>query len=134
MKSHRAVVAAALASTLWGRSGGAAEVTHVEARPRTPTIVIEPSEHALGLGGLLFIDFTTSWRGGTRYIFRDAAEAVRWYHRAAAHGNIRALYALGIAYDTERGVPQGLRELLRWHLLAAAPASAQPLLLATPQP
>ena len=72
MKSRRAVVAVALAATLCGGDGGAAEVTHVEARPGTPTIAIEPGEHALGLGGLLVINFTTSWRDGTLYIPRAA--------------------------------------------------------------
>lgn len=71
MTSHRAVVAVALAATLWG-CGGGAEVTRVEARPGTPTIAIEPGEHALGLGGLLVINFSTSWRDGTLYIPRVA--------------------------------------------------------------
>jgi TPR repeat protein len=99
---------------------------------------------ALGISAAIVAEQVTSPRapwvglgaiyGDGRVVPRDAAEAVRWYHRAAAHGNVRALYALAIAYQTGWGVPQDLREAMRWYRLAAAPESAQPLLIATPQP
>lgn len=44
------------------------QVTRIEARIAAPTVVIEPGEHPLGLGGPLLINRSVSWRDGSLYI------------------------------------------------------------------
>lgn len=44
------------------------ETTRVQTRSVTPTVAIEPGEHPLGLGGLLVVNRSVSWRDGTLYI------------------------------------------------------------------
>jgi TPR repeat protein len=48
----------------------------------------------------------------------DAAEAARWYRRAAERGDENALYALGDLARHGRGVPHNPVEALAWLLLA----------------
>ena len=44
------------------------QVTRIEARVTAPTVLTEPGEHPLGLGGPLLINRSVSWRDGTLYI------------------------------------------------------------------
>jgi len=50
------------------------EVTRILARVQPPTIVAEPGEHSLGLGGPLLINGSVSWRDGTLYIPQAAKQ------------------------------------------------------------
>ena len=53
---------------IYGCEPAGPEVTRIQARVVTPTVVTEPGEHTLGLGGPLLINGTISWRDGTLYI------------------------------------------------------------------
>jgi phospholipase/carboxylesterase len=44
------------------------DVTRIQARVVVPTVVTEPGEYPLGLGGPLLVNRTVSWRDGTLYI------------------------------------------------------------------
>ena len=50
---------------------------------------------------------------------QDAVEAVRWYRLAAAQGNARAQFNLGVMCVGGEGIPQDYREAVRWYRLAA---------------
>ncbi len=50
---------------------------------------------------------------------QDAAEAGRWFRRAAVQGHASAQSDLGHLYDEGRGVPKDDAEALRWYRLAA---------------
>ncbi|MFC1678979.1 tetratricopeptide repeat protein, partial [Elusimicrobiota bacterium] len=45
---------------------------------------------------------------------RDLAEGVRWLRRAAEHGDLTAIDAVGLAYVNGEGIPRDLKEALRW--------------------
>ena len=47
-------------------------------------------------------------------------EALGWFQRAAARGNARARYSLGVMHASGRGVPVNLPEAYLWVSLAAA--------------
>ena len=49
----------------------------------------------------------------------DYATAVRWHHRAAAHGDLEALILLGSAYLEGRGVPRDPLLAYAWYHLAS---------------
>lgn len=55
----------------------------------------------------------------------DKAEAIRWLHRAADNGHIRAQYNLGMIYDKGAGVPQDLKEAAKWYRKAAEKGHVQ---------
>ena len=50
---------------------------------------------------------------------QDYAEALKWYHLAAAQGHASAQYNLGVMYDMGQGVAQDKSEAVRWWQLAA---------------
>ena len=50
---------------------------------------------------------------------QDDAEAVKWYRRAADHGDVLPSSMLGVMYDDGRGVPQDYAEALKWYRRAA---------------
>lgn len=58
----------------------------------------------------------------------DAAEAARWFRRAADQGHALAQHNLGNAYAAGRGVPASDVEAVRWWRLAAAAGDAVPQL------
>jgi hypothetical protein len=45
---------------------------------------------------------------------RDYAEALKWHHIAADHGDPRAQYALGQMNDAGVGMPQDYEEAIKW--------------------
>ncbi len=51
---------------------------------------------------------------------RDAAEADKWYRRAADQNHAKAQYNLGYMYRDGRGVPQDFAEAYVWFSLAAS--------------
>jgi hypothetical protein len=51
---------------------------------------------------------------------QDDAEAVSWYHKAAARNHAEAQLRLGAMYELGRGAPQDLPLALMWFTLAAA--------------
>jgi S1-C subfamily serine protease len=53
-------------------------------------------------------------------VARDAAEAVKWFRKAAEQGHAVAQYNLGAKYATGEGVPQDAAEALKWYRAAAA--------------
>ncbi len=50
---------------------------------------------------------------------QDHTEAVRWYRKAAEHGNSKAESALGSSYYYGQGVPRDYAEAVRWYRRAA---------------
>jgi hypothetical protein len=50
---------------------------------------------------------------------QDYTEAVRWYRKAAAQGDVRALNGLAYMHDHGQGVPQDHAEAVRWNRKAA---------------
>ena len=50
---------------------------------------------------------------------QDYAEALKWYRKAADHGDAEARYNLGVIYERGDGVPQNCVEAVRWYHLAA---------------
>jgi len=50
---------------------------------------------------------------------QDHTEAVRWYRKAAEHGNVFAQNNLGVMYNKGDGVKQDYVEAVRWYLKAA---------------
>ena len=52
-------------------------------------------------------------------VARDDRQAAIWYRRAAERGHAEAQFALGLAYEDGRGVPQDMREALSWYQKAA---------------
>jgi TPR repeat protein len=65
-----------------------------------------------------------SWGEG---VPQDYGEAVKWYRKAAEHGNAAAQYNLGVFYDQGKGVGQYFAEAVQWYRKAAEQgyASAQ---------
>jgi TPR repeat protein len=65
-----------------------------------------------------------SWGEG---VPQDYDEAVKWYRKAAVHGDATAQYNLGVFYDQGKGVSQDYAEAVEWYRKAAAQghASAQ---------
>ena len=56
---------------------------------------------------------------------QDAAEAARWYRRAAEQGNGAAVqFLVGVLYRDGDGVPQDYAEAVKWFRLAAAQGNA----------
>ena len=51
---------------------------------------------------------------------KNLPEAIAWYRRAAAQGNVDAEYALAAAYENGIGVPQDYVEAHKWLNLAAS--------------
>jgi hypothetical protein len=49
----------------------------------------------------------------------DYAEAIRWWHKAAAQGHVNAQFHLGIMYYGGHGVAQSYTEAVRWFRQAA---------------
>ena len=50
----------------------------------------------------------------------DAAEAVKWFRKAAEQGNASAQSNLGVMYAEGRGVPQDDAEAVKWYRRGAA--------------
>src|ERR1700722_9437927 len=50
--------------------------------------------------------------GGTQ---RDAAEALKWYHKAAEEGDVGAKHSIAGMYFEGRGVPKDYSEAARWY-------------------
>jgi phospholipase/carboxylesterase len=57
---------------VFGCESAEPEVTRMQAQVVAPTIATEPGEYPLGLGGLLLVNRSMSWRDGTLYIPRAA--------------------------------------------------------------
>ena len=55
---------------------------------------------------------------------QDAAEAVRWFRRAAGQGHAEAQFSLGFMYHTGEGVKQDFAEAVRWSRLGAEQGQA----------
>src|SRR3970282_2740111 len=49
----------------------------------------------------------------------DAAEAMKWFRRAAAQGYSRAEFKMGEAFERARGVPKDMAEAVKWYRRAA---------------
>jgi hypothetical protein len=62
----------------------------------------------------------SSWRLGSQGVGQDAAEAARWYGKAAEAGSVDALFNLGVCYETGNGVPVSLVEAVKLYSRAAA--------------
>ncbi len=56
---------------------------------------------------------------GRNGCFRNYAEAVRWYRKAAEQGDVAAQYKLGCCYETGAGVVEDKTEAVRWYRKAA---------------
>ena len=54
----------------------------------------------------------------------DKAEAVKWYQKAAAQGDLLAQFLLGRAYDSGEGVAKDCAEAVKWYQKAAEQGSA----------
>jgi len=67
----RAFLAIAFSATLCGCGRSGPQVTRVQARPRAPTVAVEPGEHPLGLGAARMLGVGTR-RDGTLYIAKRA--------------------------------------------------------------
>ena len=50
---------------------------------------------------------------------QDAAEAVKWYRKAADQGYAKAQYNLGVCYTQGTGGPQDSAEAVKWYRNAA---------------
>ena len=50
---------------------------------------------------------------------QDYTEAAKWYRLAAEQGNAVAQLAIGVMYDSGKGVPQDSAEAVKWYRLAA---------------
>jgi len=68
----KALLVILFSAIVYGCEPASPEVTRVQARVTAPTVVIEPGEHSLGLGGPLMVNRTVSWRDGTLYIPRSS--------------------------------------------------------------
>jgi hypothetical protein len=56
---------------------------------------------------------------GCAYDSKDAAEAVKWYRKAAAQGHDGAQHNLGLMYELGKGVPKDGKKAVEWYLKAA---------------
>ena len=54
-----------------------------------------------------------------RGVERDSTEAVKWYRRAAGHGDLATQLLLGDLYREGRGVQEDQEEAARWYRRAA---------------
>jgi hypothetical protein len=52
---------------------------------------------------------------------QNAAEALRWYRKAAEQGLAKAQFMLGLTYDSGHGVAQDYVESVQWFRRAAWP-------------
>ena len=52
-------------------------------------------------------------------ITQDYVEALKWYHKAADAGEVRAMYVIGFQHDSGKGVTQDYVEALKWYQKAA---------------
>ena len=55
-----------------------------------------------------------------RGVRKSARTAAKWYRKAAAQGELRAIYQLGILHESGRGVPRDYQAAAKWYLKAAA--------------
>jgi len=60
-----------------------------------------------------------------RGVPQDAAEAVKWYRKAADQGDATGQYNLGWMYANGRGVPQDDAEAVKWYRKAADQGDAR---------
>jgi uncharacterized protein len=51
---------------------------------------------------------------------KNLPEALKWYRRAAAQGDVDSQWALALAYESGTGLPQDYVEAHKWFNLAAA--------------
>ncbi len=54
---------------------------------------------------------------------KNLPEALKWYRRAAAQGDVDSQFALALAYESGTGLPQDYVEAHKWFNLAAAAAA-----------
>jgi hypothetical protein len=59
-----------------------------------------------------------AWSAGMNR-HRSSAEAMKWYHAAAAHGDSFAMRTIALAYARGDGVPKDLGEAAKWYEQAA---------------
>ena len=52
-------------------------------------------------------------------VTQDDAEAVKWFGKAAAQGDDKAQFNLGLMYEKGRGAPQNYAEAVKWYRKAA---------------
>ena len=64
------------------------------------------------------------YENGFGGVSQDAAEALKWYRKAAEQGNVRAQYHLGYCYFKGQGVAQDYVEAFRWYREAAEQGDA----------
>src|ERR1039457_360923 len=64
------------------------------------------------------------YENGFGGVSQDAAEALKWYRKAAEQGNVRAQYHLGYCYFKGQGVTQDYVEAFRWYREAAEQGDA----------
>jgi TPR repeat protein len=53
------------------------------------------------------------------YIEKDSAEAVKWWKRAAAQGNVQTAFNIGVTYEHGNGVPRNDVEAEKWYRISA---------------
>lgn len=68
------------------------DVTRIQTRVLAPTVTTEPGEYPLGLGSLLLINGTVSWRDGILYIprisrYRSSMPLLVWLHGGGGGAN-----------------------------------------------
>lgn len=68
------------------------EITRIQTRVVAPAVTTEPGEYPLGLGGLLPINRTVSWRDGILYIprisrYRSSMPLLVWLHGGGGSAN-----------------------------------------------
>jgi TPR repeat protein len=68
----------------------------------------------------LGISGADSVTGGREVINQNFAEAVKWWHRAAAQGHKEAQFKLGVSYHNGEGVEKNDAEAVKWWHKAAA--------------
>jgi len=65
------------------------------------------------------VDIGDMYRDG-HFVDRDRAEALRWYHLAAAQGNPTALYNVASCYEEGDGIRKSKAAAIRWYKRAQA--------------
>jgi TPR repeat protein len=60
-------------------------------------------------------------------VVKDEAQAVAWYRKAAAQGNVNAQYNLGVMYAQGRGVAKDKAQAVDWFRKAADQGDASAL-------
>jgi hypothetical protein len=58
-------------------------------------------------------------------VSQDYAEAMRWYRRAAAQGDVDAEYGIGLLYANGWGVPSDIGEAAQWMQKSAEAGNAE---------